>query len=778
MGSVHKIGEAYVDIGTRMDSFNRGMVNADSKTKQLNMSFSKLATTSAVVSAALYAGYKVFISPASDAIETNNKFLVTFKDVKVEAEYMAKSLKKNYGLAQDESEKLLSNTGDLLTGFGLAGSEALNLSNQVQVLAADLASFTNIEGGVTRASEALTKALLGEREMTKALGIVISEKAIQEKLAAKGQEKLTGNALLQAKAYATLAIATEQSKNAIGDYARSAGSTANVERKFASAIRDLRVEIGKGLLPVYTEFVKTLADSEIILPGIVAMFKIIGAVIGALAKAITLAIQGIEDIGKSIKAKNRIREIKQLDNAIQGYIKTQNRYAKGSDAWEAWEQKIKKTKIELIKFRIEQAKFEASSHAKYVEYVSKKYDRIKESLKGALTGQIAGRKATANDIKIQKVFTEASNKQFIQAQTVYRQKQKNIKLLEEELKSLLLVNKEKEKENAKSSPTSIDSNYIKERAKFFARIDKMASESSLTQIQIYEKQKNDELSKLDKFTSEAEKREEQYHKRRAAIAEFYDTEINDKRKETAIAYMSFANELLAGMSEIMNMDTQNKITNIDNEQQRKLDAIQKTYDAEAKAISDSSTSEKVKAAKLKALDEKRAREEKKINEKADKEKAKINRKAAQREKATKIMQTIISTAAAIMQGYAQLGPIGGSIAAVIMTALGAAQVAMIARQPLPVAAEGGFFDTPYIGGEAGAEMAFPLSGVQGKKAMGLMTASLIDSITNKHKGQEPAIEQEPSVIRNIVYLDSDVIYDKVSQGTQDGKIIIDSRSIV
>ena len=85
----------------------------------------------------------------------------------------------------------------------------LTSSVAVNSLASDLSSFTNYTGGAEGASQALTRAMLGERESLKLLGIVIREEDINVKLAAKGQKDLTGNALNLAKAQATLEIATE-----------------------------------------------------------------------------------------------------------------------------------------------------------------------------------------------------------------------------------------------------------------------------------------------------------------------------------------------------------------------------------------------------------------------------------------------------------------------------------------------------------------------------------------------------------------------------------------
>ena len=84
---------------------------------------------------------------ASDFEETQSKFNTVFKDIRDEANLTAKNLANDFGLSSRASLQLLSDTGDLLTGFGFTQEEALKLSNEVNKLAVDLASFTNFSGG-------------------------------------------------------------------------------------------------------------------------------------------------------------------------------------------------------------------------------------------------------------------------------------------------------------------------------------------------------------------------------------------------------------------------------------------------------------------------------------------------------------------------------------------------------------------------------------------------------------------------------------------------------
>jgi hypothetical protein len=189
------------------------------------------------------------VKAASDFEETESKFNTVFRNIQKDANETAEELRNAYGLSSKASLQLLSDTGDLLTGFGFTQQSALDLSSEVNKLAVDLASFTNFSGGAKGASQALTKALLGERESVKSLGISILEADVQAKVLKNTQEGLTFASERQAKAFATLQIAQEQSKNAIGDYARTSGSFANQMRLLQSRVGELGVEFGKILLP-------------------------------------------------------------------------------------------------------------------------------------------------------------------------------------------------------------------------------------------------------------------------------------------------------------------------------------------------------------------------------------------------------------------------------------------------------------------------------------------------------------------------------------------------
>lgn len=76
------------------------------------------------------------------------------------------------------------------------------------------------------------------------------------------------------------------------------------------------------------------------------------------------------------------------------------------------------------------------------------------------------------------------------------------------------------------------------------------------------------------------------------------------------------------------------------------------------------------------------------NKELEKQKAELEQRQAKWQKANSIVQTTIATSLAIMQAFAQAGPIAGAVLAAVIAAMGAAQIAIIAAQPVSKYAKG------------------------------------------------------------------------------------------
>lgn len=323
-----------------------------------------------------------------------------------------------------------------------------------------------------------------------------------------------------------------------------------------------------------------------------------------------------------------------------------------------------------------------------------------------------------------------------------------------------------------------------------AKYTKLIEESGKTKLEMIELEYNRDVAALEQANARKLLSEKQYQESRAALQVSYEQKRNQEALSISTNVMSATSQGLTDISNLFAMADQNRQLQIDNRLNREMEAIAMQYDTEKAAIEGSVLTQEQKDEKLKALDEKRARDEKAIQEKAAKEKRKLEREAAKRSKEIAIVDTIITTATAAIKAYESMlsipivGSVLGAIAAAAVTAFGMAKLALIQQQPLPAAAEGGYFTSPYITGEAGPEVAFPLSGPQGRAALQGLTDALLISLSERGK-TEPTpgtivqpVEQAGQMLHTQIYIGDDLLYDNITRATDDGKIKVNARSVV
>ena len=239
------MSEAVLNLGLETREFKRDLLRTERDLKLFNGIAKGVAfSIGAVLTSAIANSSWEMIKLGADAVETGNKFQAVFKGIESQSEIVSASFARDFDLADSTAQKLLSTTGDLLTGFGFTRGEALNLSYEVNKLAGDLNSFQNFSGGAEGASVALTKALLGETESAKALGIVVKQGTKEYKDNVKNIMALTGATEQQARTQAIWKQIVDQSKSAIGDYAKTSDSTANRIKKLEESWKDLSEKIG------------------------------------------------------------------------------------------------------------------------------------------------------------------------------------------------------------------------------------------------------------------------------------------------------------------------------------------------------------------------------------------------------------------------------------------------------------------------------------------------------------------------------------------------------
>ena len=110
------------------------------------------------------------------------------------------------GLTSRAAVGLATDMGDLLVPMGFTRDQAAGMSTDVIGLSGALSEWTGGTRSAAEVADILQKGMLGERDALKSLGISITEADVAAQLAADGNDKLTGSALAQAKAQATLTL--------------------------------------------------------------------------------------------------------------------------------------------------------------------------------------------------------------------------------------------------------------------------------------------------------------------------------------------------------------------------------------------------------------------------------------------------------------------------------------------------------------------------------------------------------------------------------------------
>lgn len=145
--------------------------------------------------------------------------------------------------------------GDLLVPMGFTRSDAADLTTR---LLKGANAFSEWTGGTVSASEAgnhLVKAMLGERDGIKQLGIALDQQAVDALLAERGQRDLTGAAREQAEAVATLDLIWRKGADALTAYDEGGNQALRTQRELASQTAQLKDELATELMPVFANVV-------------------------------------------------------------------------------------------------------------------------------------------------------------------------------------------------------------------------------------------------------------------------------------------------------------------------------------------------------------------------------------------------------------------------------------------------------------------------------------------------------------------------------------------
>lgn len=200
------------------------------------------------------------INLASDLEEVQNVVDVTFGERgAAEIEKWAKSAAQNFGLTELQAKRYASTMGAMMKSSGMAGDEVTDMSMRIAELAADMASFYNLD--FDEAFLKIQSAMSGEVEPLRRLGINMSVENLGDfTVAQEDFVKPFGKMNAAEQTMIRFKYLMQATADAQGDFLRTADSYANSQRRITTAVDGLKSMLGEALLPIATQVSDAVAD--------------------------------------------------------------------------------------------------------------------------------------------------------------------------------------------------------------------------------------------------------------------------------------------------------------------------------------------------------------------------------------------------------------------------------------------------------------------------------------------------------------------------------------
>lgn len=232
----------------------RGIPSAYDKMKAGLTSFLGIAAAAFTINAVLDYGKQLFdLGGQMEILEAKAQtvFGETLPRINEEAEKNAAAM----GLTTAEYISQAAAIQDLLIPMGFQRDEAAGITIELTNLSGALSEWTGGQIKSADVTRILSKAMLGEREELKQLGISIQEADVKARLAEKGLDKLTGTLLQQAKAAATLELITEKSVDAQTAFANNTDTVVRKQAELSAKITQIKENLATLLIPVFQRLI-------------------------------------------------------------------------------------------------------------------------------------------------------------------------------------------------------------------------------------------------------------------------------------------------------------------------------------------------------------------------------------------------------------------------------------------------------------------------------------------------------------------------------------------
>lgn len=314
------IGRISLDLDINRKGFTQD-VNQISRmaTKSATPGFAKMGAMLGKMFAAAFVAKvaldfgKSAIGLASNLAEIQNVVDVTFGKMSPVIDEWAKTTVNSFGMGQTAAKKYSSTIGAMFKSAGWRGKELVDTSMKVAELAADFASFYNMDS--EDAFMKIRSGLMGETEPLRMIGKDLSAVNVEAYALSKGITKPFEKMKIGEKIQLRMGYLLSISQDAMGDFVRTSGGWANQIRLLSENWKGFKTVIGGGLINLLLPIVNNLNFLMEKLKTSAQMFTrfvevITGrkAEIGGTGAVLDNVATGADDAGDAVKgAGNKIK---------------------------------------------------------------------------------------------------------------------------------------------------------------------------------------------------------------------------------------------------------------------------------------------------------------------------------------------------------------------------------------------------------------------------------------------------------------------------------------
>ena len=170
----------------------------------------------------------------------------------------AEEARKNFGLTETQAKRYASTMGAIFKTNGIEGDALVKMSTDIAGLAADMASFYNMD--FDTAFNKIQSGLAGMPMPLREIGVEMTETAVAAYAMANGYETAFDKMSESEKLMTRYQYLMDKTALAQGDFAKTSDDFANSQRRMATGFDTLKTRLGEALLPIATTVSNAIND--------------------------------------------------------------------------------------------------------------------------------------------------------------------------------------------------------------------------------------------------------------------------------------------------------------------------------------------------------------------------------------------------------------------------------------------------------------------------------------------------------------------------------------